>query len=54
MELSMRVSAYHSSNKSDPDVYHVHNDCVSGQQIPSSNRLPGTGGFPLCKHCADM
>jgi hypothetical protein len=50
----MRVSAYHSINETDPDVHHVHDDCPSGQQIPSFNRRNGTNGWPLCKHCADM
>jgi hypothetical protein len=50
----MRVSAYHSINETDPDVHHVHDNCPSGQQIPSFNRRNGTNGWPLCKHCADM
>lgn len=48
------VAAYHSSNPSDPDVYHNHNDCPSGQQIPAQNRVPVTGGNRQCKHCKDM
>jgi hypothetical protein len=48
----MRVSAYHSSNQSDPDVHHTYDDCVSGRQIPARNRLAGTGGHPLCGHCS--
>jgi len=50
----MRVPAYHSSNPTDPDVYHVHDNCPSGQQIPAYNWRPGTNGWPLCKHCRDM
>ena len=49
----MKVAAYHSSNPSDPDVYHDHDDCPSGQQIPSVNRRPGTGGYPRCQHCVN-
>lgn len=49
----MKDSAYHSSNQSDPDVHHVHSDCPTGQQIPSRNQLPGTGGYPRCKQCAN-
>ena len=26
-----KVSSYHSSNPSDPDVYHDHSDCPTGQ-----------------------
>lgn len=47
--------AYHSSNPSDPDVYHTHEDCPSGQQIPSVNRVEGQGtGNRLCEHCEDL
>lgn len=50
----MRVSPYHSTNPSDPDVYHVHDICPTGQQIPSRNRAPGTNGHRLCEQCARM
>lgn len=50
----MKVNPYHSSNPSDPDVYHDHNDCPTGQQIPDSNRRPGTGEQRKCEHCKDM
>lgn len=48
-----KVTPYHSSNPRDPDVYHDQNDCPTGQQIPVSNRVSGTGGHRKCKHCAD-
>lgn len=50
----MKTTAYHSSNPSDPDVYHDHSNCPSGQQIPAHNRLSGTGGYPRCGHCKNM
>ncbi|MBD9699192.1 hypothetical protein IGS67_06760 [Flavimobilis sp. GY10621] len=50
----MKVRAYHSSNISDPDVHHDHDDCVSGKQIPSYNKVSGTGGYPLCKICKNL
>lgn len=50
----MRVPAYHSTNPTDPDVHHVHNNCPSGQQIPARSRRSGTNSWPLCKHCRDM
>lgn len=52
-EHPVKVSSYHSSNNSDPDVYHDHDNCPTGQQIPSYNKLSGTGGFPRCKQCID-
>jgi hypothetical protein len=50
----MKVSAYYSIHPSDPDVYHDHSDCPSGQQIPAANRRSGTGGHPRCGHCIKM
>lgn len=50
----MRVAPYHSTNESDPDVYHVHDNCPSGKQIPAKNRETGTNGWPLCKRCSAM
>jgi len=50
----MKVSSYYSINPSDPDVYHDHDNCPNGQQIPQKNRRSGTNGYPLCKHCKDM
>ena len=50
-EHSMKVSSYHSSNDSDPDVYHDYDNCPTGQQIPSYNKLSGTGGYLRCKQC---
>jgi len=45
--------AYHSTNPSDPDVYHESDSCPTGQQIPPSNRAPGKGtGNRPCKQCA--
>ena len=41
----MKGAAYHSSNPADP-VHHDHDDCPTGQQIPSWNRVAGTGGLP--------
>lgn len=47
------VMAYHSTNPSDPDVYHESDSCPTGQQIPASNRAPGRGtGNRPCKQCA--
>jgi hypothetical protein len=45
--------SYHSSNPSDPDVYHDSDTCPTGQQIPPANRVEGKGtGNRACKQCA--
>lgn len=49
-----KVNPYHSSNPSDPDVYHDHDNCRTGQQIPARNRVLGTGGFRRCEHCVAL
>lgn len=50
----MKVDPYHSSDPTDPDVYHDQNNCPTGQQIPAANRRPGTGNNRKCKQCQDM
>jgi hypothetical protein len=50
----MKVSAFHSSNESDPDVYHDQSECAAGKRIPSYNKLSGTGGYRKCKVCNDL
>lgn len=47
----MKVNPYHSSDPSDPDVYHDYNDCPNGQQIPASNRQPGRSNYRRCENC---
>jgi hypothetical protein len=53
-KIMTTVSPYHSSNPADPDVYHNHDNCPSGQQIPARNRLSGKGGHAQCKHCKKL
>lgn len=50
----MRSEPYHSVHPTDPDVYHDHSDCRSGQQIPPANRRHGMNGKPRCKHCQNL
>ena len=49
-----KVASYYSSNPSDPDVYHDHDDCPTGKQIPSHNKEYGTNGYRRCKDCVDL
>ena len=49
-----KVPAYHSSNPTDPDVYHDHDNCPTGQQIPPRNRKSGTGGNRRCEQCINL
>lgn len=49
-----KVSPYHSTNSNDPDVYHDHDDCPTGQQIPTKNWKSGTGGNRRCEQCEDL
>lgn len=51
--MEVATVAYHSSNPSDPDVYHESDTCPTGQQIPAANRVSGEGaGNRPCKQCA--
>ncbi|WNM23626.1 hypothetical protein [Demequina capsici] len=47
----MKIAEFHSINPTDPDVYHDESTCGPGQQIPSYNKRPGTGGYRKCKDC---
>jgi len=47
----VKVSAYHSSNRSAPAFYHNHDDSPAGKQIPARNKVSGTGGYRRCKDC---
>lgn len=49
-----KVYPYHSTNLDDPHVYHDHDDCPPGSQIPSWNRASGTGGYRRCQKCEEM
>ena len=48
----MRVSPFHS--KKNPGVYHVCSNCTEGNNIEKENKVAGTGGGKLCKHCEDL
>lgn len=50
----MKVPAYYSVNPSDPDVYHDHDDCPEGQQIPARNKRQGTNRHRRCLSCTKM
>lgn len=54
----MEIKPYHSVNeiKKAPEhrVYHTHNDCKSGRDIPMNERLPGTSNYRKCQHCRDL
>lgn len=47
----MKGVGFPSTCESDPDVYHDHSDRAIGQQIPSQNKVNGTGGFPRWRQC---
>ncbi|MFM9876842.1 MAG: hypothetical protein ACKVOG_03195 [Rhodoglobus sp.] len=49
-----KVNPYYSTNPSDPDVYHDHDDCPTGQQIPARNWASGTNGYRKCEQCVKL
>jgi hypothetical protein len=48
-----RVAPFHSKLPG-TTVHHNNNVCTEGNNIESYNRVPGTGGLPLCSHCDDL
>jgi hypothetical protein len=35
-------------------VHHNNGECRPGQDIPQSERSPGTGGYRLCEKCEEL
>ena len=46
-----KVAPFHSIYS---DVHHNNNRCTEGNNIEPENRRSGTGGKPLCNHCARL
>lgn len=49
-----KVYPYHSTNPSDPDVHHDHDNGPAGKQIPARNKASGTNNYRKCKRCIDL
>lgn len=49
----MKTSPWHSK-KEEAKVHHNNTKCTEGNNIESYNRKEGTGGKPLCHHCAQL
>jgi hypothetical protein len=48
------VAPFHSKRESDRKVYHNNDKCTEGNNIETYNKVPGTGGRPLCTRCAEL
>jgi hypothetical protein len=35
-------------------VHHDNDLCTFGKRVAPKNKVPGRGGLPLCKQCADL
>ena len=46
-----QTSAWHSVKE---QVHHNNTTCTEGNNIERENRRDGTGGKPLCQHCAQL
>ena len=46
-----KVLAWYSVKQ---QVHHNNDKCTEGNNIERVNRQSGTGGKPLCSHCADL
>lgn len=46
-----QTSPWHSIKQS---VHHNNTKCTEGNNIERENVRPGTGGKPLCHHCASL
>jgi transposase-like protein len=46
-----KVAAFHSVKQ---HVHHNNTSCTEGNNIEKENLRSGTGGKPLCSHCAKL
>jgi hypothetical protein len=46
-----KTAPFHSIKQS---VHHNNTSCTEGNNIERENLRQGTGGKPLCKHCASL
>jgi len=44
-------SVHEAAKPAGKRVHHNHKSCPSGKEIPANERVSGTGGYRLCKHC---
>ncbi len=49
-----KVSPFHSKKNDAPKVHHDNSSCTEGNNIEAANKVSGTGGHPLCSHCARL
>jgi hypothetical protein len=53
-----KVSPFYSVNEvkklANERVHHNNDACAPGRDIPLGERLSGTGGYKLCKRCAEL
>jgi len=47
------VAAFHSKLPG-TNKHHNNDKCTEGNNIESYNKVSGTGGHPLCSHCASL
>lgn len=49
-----KVNPFHSKKPSAKQVHHNNDKCTEGNNIEPENKVQGTGGRPLCDHCARL
>jgi hypothetical protein len=49
-----KVAPFHSAKPNTSNVHHNNNKCTEGNNIEKQFLRAGTGGRPLCAHCAKL
>lgn len=49
--MATKCPPYHSTDPTDPRVYHDDRNCSNGQRIKPENWVSGTGNLPRCGGC---
>lgn len=50
----MKTYPFHSKKQGARNVHHNNTKCTEGNNIETYNKASGTGGRPLCEHCARL
>jgi hypothetical protein len=51
--IMAKVAPWYSTRVGE-NRHHDNTKCTEGNNIETYYRKAGTGGYPLCKHCADL
>jgi hypothetical protein len=49
-----KVAPFHTVKPNASNIHHNNDKCTEGNNIEAQYKKSGTGGRPLCAHCANL